>query len=159
MELANLKSQIVISSWGGARRAPPYAFAEQGVAMLSSVLRSKRAVLVNIEIIRTFVRLRRILADDVDLLRKLNTRPRRCMAEDGQPCGGRTLQQKPDGLGPIGPAIETVQHPVSHRYVRKGQRQRVRNHLHHRQGLLDRIKQAAQEYQREGIDRGDEIGL
>jgi hypothetical protein len=49
-EYENLKSQIVISSWGGARRARPYAFTEQGVAMLSSVLRSKRAVQVNIEI-------------------------------------------------------------------------------------------------------------
>ena len=43
-EWENLKSQIVISSWGGLRRATPYAFTEQGVAMLSSVLRSKRAV-------------------------------------------------------------------------------------------------------------------
>jgi hypothetical protein len=43
-EFANLKSQIVISSWGGLQRAAPYAFTEQGVAMLSSVLRSKRAV-------------------------------------------------------------------------------------------------------------------
>jgi hypothetical protein len=47
-EYANLKSQIVTSSWGGARRAAPYAFTEQGVAMLSSVLRSPRAVQVNI---------------------------------------------------------------------------------------------------------------
>jgi hypothetical protein len=47
VELDNLKSQIVTSSWGGARRAPPYAFTEQGVAMLSSVLRSPRAVQVN----------------------------------------------------------------------------------------------------------------
>ncbi len=46
-EFANLKSQIVTSSWGGLRRATPYAFTEQGVAMLSSVLRSKRAVQVN----------------------------------------------------------------------------------------------------------------
>jgi len=46
----DLKSQIVISSWGGSRRAKPYAFTEQGVALLSSVLRSKRAVRVNIEI-------------------------------------------------------------------------------------------------------------
>jgi hypothetical protein len=46
-EFVNLKSQIVISSWGGLRRATPYAFTEQGVAMLSSVLRSKRAVQVN----------------------------------------------------------------------------------------------------------------
>ena len=51
-EFENLKSQIVISSWGGARRAKPYAFSEQGVAMVSSVLRSKRAVQVNIENIR-----------------------------------------------------------------------------------------------------------
>jgi hypothetical protein len=43
-ESRNLKSQFVTSSWGGARRAPPYAFTEQGVAMLSSVLRSKRAI-------------------------------------------------------------------------------------------------------------------
>ena len=54
-EFSNLKSQIVISSWGGLRRAPPYAFTEQGVAMLSSVLRSKRAIQVNIEIMRAFV--------------------------------------------------------------------------------------------------------
>lgn len=46
-EAKGLKSQIVISSWGGARRANPYAFTEQGVAMLSSVLRSERAVAVN----------------------------------------------------------------------------------------------------------------
>jgi hypothetical protein len=67
-----LKSQSVISSWGGARRAPPYAFTEQGVAMLSSVLRSKRAVQVNVEIMRTFVRLRRILAENATLARRLD---------------------------------------------------------------------------------------
>jgi len=50
-EFENLKSQFVTSSWGGLRRARPYAFTEQGVAMFSSVLRSKRAVHVNIEII------------------------------------------------------------------------------------------------------------
>jgi len=70
-EFEDLKSQIVISSWGGIRRAPPYAFTEQGVAMLSSVLRSKRAVQVNIAIIRTFVRLREMLAAHKDLERKL----------------------------------------------------------------------------------------
>jgi len=71
-EFENLKSQIVTSSWGGLRRAVPYAFTEQGVAMLSSVLKSKRAVQVNIEIMRTFVRLRRMLATHEDLARKLN---------------------------------------------------------------------------------------
>lgn len=69
-ELINLKSQIVISSWGGAR-ALPYAFTEQGVAMLSSVLRSPRAVQVNIEIMRAFVRLRQLLASNAGLARKL----------------------------------------------------------------------------------------
>ena len=70
-EFENLKSQFVISSWGGMRRAKPYAFTEQGVAMLSSVLRSKRAVQVNIEIIRSFVKLRQMLAAHKDLDRKL----------------------------------------------------------------------------------------
>jgi len=72
-ELDNLKSQIVTSSWGGARRAPPYAFTEQGVAMLSSVLRSPRAVQVNIAIMRAFVRLRELLLTNADLARKLAT--------------------------------------------------------------------------------------
>jgi len=69
-EFVNLKSQIVISSWGGSRRAKPYAFTEQGVAMLSSVLRSKRAVQVNIEIMRTFVKFRQMLIAHKDLERK-----------------------------------------------------------------------------------------
>jgi len=71
-EVANLKSQIVTSSSGhGGTRHPPYAFTEQGVAMLASVLRSPRAVAVNIEIIRAFVRLRQLLATHADLARKL----------------------------------------------------------------------------------------
>jgi len=70
-EMANLKSQIVISSWGGSRRAAPYAFTEQGVAMLSSVLKSKRAIAVNIAIVRAFVRLRQFLATHRALATKL----------------------------------------------------------------------------------------
>ena len=66
-----MKSQIVTSSWGGARRATPYAFTEQGVAMLSSVLHSPRAVLVNIAIVRAFVKLREMLASHRDLARRL----------------------------------------------------------------------------------------
>ena len=65
-ELANLKSQTVISTWGGSR-TPPYAFTEQGVAMLSSVLRSDRAIAVNIEIMRTFVKLRSMLESKKEL--------------------------------------------------------------------------------------------
>ena len=71
-EFSDLKSQFVTSSWGGIRRAAPYAFTEQGVAMLSSVLRSKRAVQVNVEIMRAFVRLRRMLATHEDLARKMD---------------------------------------------------------------------------------------
>ena len=70
-EFDNLRSQIVSSSWGG-RRYPPYAFTEQGISMLSSVLRSKRAIQVNIEIMRAFVQLRRMLASHADLARKLS---------------------------------------------------------------------------------------
>ena len=66
----NLRSQFVTSSYGG-RRYAPLAFTEQGVAMLSSVLRSPRAVHVNIEIMRAFVRLRRMLGSNAELARKL----------------------------------------------------------------------------------------
>src|SRR4030042_2580761 len=61
-ESENLRFHFGTSSQWGGRRYPPYAFTEQGVAMLSSVLRSKRAVQVNIEIMRTFVVLRSMLA-------------------------------------------------------------------------------------------------
>ena len=70
---SSFKSQIAISSadWGGRRR-PPYAFTEQGVAMLSSVLRSRRAVHVNIEIMRAFVRIRQILTSNAQLAKRLD---------------------------------------------------------------------------------------
>jgi len=70
-EFGNLKSQIVTSSWGGLRRATPYAFTEQGVAMLSSILKSSRAISVNIEIMRAFVRMRQMLSSYADLTEKL----------------------------------------------------------------------------------------
>ena len=70
-EYENLKSQIVISSWGGARRSNPYAFTEQGVAMLSSVLRSKQAIHVNIAVMRAFVKLRQMLVTHKKLAHKL----------------------------------------------------------------------------------------
>lgn len=75
-ELANLRSQSVISSWGG-RRYPPYAFTEQGVAMLSSVLNSPQAIAVNIEVVRIFVRLRGVLASSKELSVKLEELERR----------------------------------------------------------------------------------
>jgi len=70
-EYGILKSQSVISSWGGIRRANPYTFTEQGVAMLSSVLRSERAIQVNIAIMRAFVRLREIIGSNKTLARRL----------------------------------------------------------------------------------------
>ncbi len=70
-ELRDLRSQIVTSSWGGRRRAP-HVFTEQGVAMLSSVLRSPRAIAVNIEIMRAFVRLRGMLIANTALAQKLD---------------------------------------------------------------------------------------
>ncbi len=70
-ELIDLRSQFVTSSWGG-RRYLPYAFTEQGVAMLSSVLNSEKAIQVNIQIIRTFVRVREITVSYKDLWLKID---------------------------------------------------------------------------------------
>jgi hypothetical protein len=72
-DLAVLRSQSVISRSGhGGRRTAPYAFTEQGVAMLSSVLHSPRAIRVNIEIMRAFVRLRELLHPTAALAKKLD---------------------------------------------------------------------------------------
>jgi hypothetical protein len=69
-EFENLRRQLGTSSWSG-RRTHPYAFTEQRVAMLSSELRSKRAVAVNIQIMRTFVRLCQMMHSNRDLARRL----------------------------------------------------------------------------------------
>src|SRR5436309_2062279 len=83
-EYENLKSQFATSRWGGARRALPYAFTEEGVAMLSTVLRSSTAVAVSIEIMRVFVHLRRILSSYEPLRRKLGDLERRITDHDQQ---------------------------------------------------------------------------
>jgi len=70
-EFEDLKCQIDISSWGG-RRYEPWAFTEHGVAMLSAVLRSKQATKVSLIIVKTFVRLRRMLAANEELARKVD---------------------------------------------------------------------------------------
>ncbi len=82
-EFRNLKSQIVTSSWGGIRRARPYAFTEQGVAMLSSVLNSKQAVRVNVQIMRTFVRLREMIITHKELALKLAELERKVGKHEG----------------------------------------------------------------------------
>ena len=65
-EFENLKFQIGISSWGGTRNLP-YAFTEQGVAMLSGILNSNRAICVNIQIMRIFTKIRQMLTDNLSL--------------------------------------------------------------------------------------------
>lgn len=83
VEGANLRSQTVTSKTAGhgGRRSEPYAFTEQGVAMLSSVLRSEQAVRVNIEIMRAFVRMRRVMQEHAELAKKLSQLERKY---DGQ---------------------------------------------------------------------------
>ena len=80
-EVTNLRSQIVTSSWGG-RRYSPFAFTEQGVAMLSSVLNSPQAIRVNIEIMRAFVRLRAMIATNEELSGKLDELERKVATHD-----------------------------------------------------------------------------
>jgi hypothetical protein len=81
-EFSNLKCQFgTSSSWGG-RRTPPWAFTEQGVAMLSSVLHSPQAIEVNIAIMRAFVRLREIFTTHKDLARKLQDLERKLGEHD-----------------------------------------------------------------------------
>ena len=72
-EWESLRSQIVISNTGrGGRRYAPYAFTEQGVAMLSSILNSPQAIAVNIEIMRAFVRLREVIVSNKELAQHLD---------------------------------------------------------------------------------------
>lgn len=82
-EFASLRSQSVTSKTGrGGRRYAPYAFTEQGVAMLSSVLSSPQAVAVNIEIMRAFVRLREVLSSNTALAAKLHELERKLKGHD-----------------------------------------------------------------------------
>lgn len=99
-EWAALRSQFVISNDGrGGRRYAPYAFTEQGVAMLSSVLKSTRAIAVNIEIMRTFVRMRKLLASNKELAQKL--------AELERKFSGRRMSCTPGSTDHISAAINT----------------------------------------------------
>jgi hypothetical protein len=81
IETEALRSQIVISNEGrGGRRYAPYVFTEQGVAMLSGVLRSDRAIAVNIEIMRVFVELRRVASSYAAIEKRLEEIEHRCAA-------------------------------------------------------------------------------
>jgi hypothetical protein len=80
-EFENLKSQIVTSSWGGIRKLP-FVFTEQGVAMLSSVLNSERAIQVNIQIMRLYTRMRSLLHNHKDLLLKIEKIENKVLSHD-----------------------------------------------------------------------------
>lgn len=82
-EFENLKSHFAISSWGGVRKLP-LVFTEPGVAMLSSVLNSERAVQVNIQIIRTFIKLREMILTHKDLKKKIDDLERKYKNHDSQ---------------------------------------------------------------------------
>ena len=81
-EWKDLKCQFGSSSWGGDRRALPHVFTEQGVAMLSSVLKSERAALINIAIMRAFVKLREMIASHKELTAKLEELERKIEGHD-----------------------------------------------------------------------------
>jgi hypothetical protein len=83
-EADSLRSQFVISNSRGGRRYLPFAFTEHGVAMLSAVLRSQKAVSVSISIVRTFVRLRQLLSSHKELAHRLDALERRESERDGK---------------------------------------------------------------------------
>lgn len=99
-EMGGLRSQFVTSNpfseRRGGRRYQPFAFTEHGILMLSSVLNSERAVKVNIHIMRTFVRLNRLLSTEKDIARKLDRMERKVDRHDG---ALRVLVKKVKALG------------------------------------------------------------
>jgi hypothetical protein len=80
-EFSNLRSQFGTSNWGGVRYAP-MAFTEQGVAMLSSVLNSDRAIMVNIQIIRVFTKMRQLVETHKEILKKLEQIEKKDIEQD-----------------------------------------------------------------------------
>jgi len=80
-ELNNLRSQFGTSSWGGVRY-PPMAFTEQGIAMLSSVLNSRQAIMVNIQIIRVFTKMMEMIQTHKDLLLKMEKLEKKVTGQD-----------------------------------------------------------------------------
>jgi len=81
-QLINLRTQFATSSWGGSRYKP-MAFTEQGVAMLSSILNSRQAIEVNIQIIRIFTRIRKMLSTNKEILQMIDRLERRIKKSDG----------------------------------------------------------------------------
>jgi hypothetical protein len=120
-EVESLRSQFATSNQGrGGRRYAPYAFTEQGVAMLSTVLNSERAIRVNIEIMRAFVRLRGMILSNKDLARELDALERKFESHDAQirslfqairqlgTTGGQEEEDRIYRRGEIGPLWKTM---------------------------------------------------
>lgn len=104
-EAENLRSQIGTSSWGGTRYLP-MAFTEQGVAMLSSVLGSEQAILVNIHIIRVFARMREVLLSHKEILQKLEQLEGRVTGHDEE------IQAIFDHLTELVAPMEQARNPI-----------------------------------------------
>jgi hypothetical protein len=105
-EAANLKFQTGMSSWGG-RRTSPYAFTEHGVAMLSSVLRSRRAIDMNIHIVKAFVRLREIAAHHKDLASRIEK------LERGHSRTASVIEVLIEDIDRLGRKVEQIRTPPS----------------------------------------------
>lgn len=99
-EFEDLRCQFGTSSFYGGRRYRPYAFTEQGLAMLSSVLHSERAILVNVEIMRTFVRLRRLIGSHEELAKQIGDLEKKLKTQSGE-------------IKLIFATINTMLHPVT----------------------------------------------
>lgn len=126
-EWAALRSQFVTSNGRGGRRTAPYAFTEQGVAMLSSVLGSSRAIAINIEIMRTFVRVRALAAAHHDLAKRLSeleeTTERLAMQHDTFSRNTRgQLKQVFDALRELMTPPEPAKRPIG--FVPPGERKK-----------------------------------
>jgi len=98
-EFSDLRSQFVTSSWGGSRYAP-FAFTEQGVSRLSSVLNSERAIKTNIQIIRLFTKMRKLILSQKHLYDKIVNIEKRVDLHDGQISGLFELIEKSQETNP-----------------------------------------------------------
>jgi hypothetical protein len=122
-EMKNLISQSVISSLHGGRRKPARVFTEQGIAMLSSVLKSRRAVAVNIAIMRAFVRLRELALTHADLTRKIGELEKKYDGQFAEVFRAiRILTQSPSAPEPARPRIGLTLPPSSPAGRGKGHR-------------------------------------
>jgi hypothetical protein len=120
-EAENLIFQFGISSWGGRRRLP-CAFTEQGVAMLSSVLKSDRAVKVNIAIMRAFVKLRQTIESNRELARKFADLEQRVGKHDEE------IAAIIDAIRQLMPPPEKPRREIGFHVREKAARYRARNH-------------------------------